>query len=70
MKGNTRRVELLIRNGADPALVTKEVDSPAELALRFGHPRSLTSSSRPDTRGGFTGSAAAGLARPSLILYI
>ncbi len=37
MKGNTRRVELLIRNGADPALVTKEGDSPAELVLRFGH---------------------------------
>lgn len=37
MKGNTRMVELLIRNGADPAMVTKEGDSPAELALRFGH---------------------------------
>jgi len=37
MKGNTRMVELLIRNGADPALVTKDGDSPAELALRFGH---------------------------------
>jgi hypothetical protein len=37
MKGNTRMVELLIRNGADPSLVTKDGDSPAELALRFGH---------------------------------
>ena len=37
MKGNTRMVELLIRNGADPALVTKDGDSPSELALRFGH---------------------------------
>lgn len=37
MKGNTRMVELLIRNGADPAMVTKDGDSPAELALRFGH---------------------------------
>lgn len=37
MKGNTRMVELLLRNGADPALVTKDGDSPAELALRFGH---------------------------------
>ncbi|MGQ0511375.1 MAG: ankyrin repeat domain-containing protein [Betaproteobacteria bacterium] len=37
MKGNTRMVELLLRNGADPSLVTKDGDSPAELALRFGH---------------------------------
>jgi len=37
MKGNTRMVELLIRNGASPALVTKDGDSPSELALRFGH---------------------------------
>jgi hypothetical protein len=37
MKGNTRMVELLLRNGADPAQVTKEGDTPVELALRFGH---------------------------------
>lgn len=37
MKGNTRMVELLLRNGADPAQTTKDGDSPAELALRFGH---------------------------------
>lgn len=37
MKGNTRMVELLLRNGADPALLTKDGDAPAELALRFGH---------------------------------
>ena len=37
MKGNTRMVELLLRNGADPAGSTKEGDTPVELALRFGH---------------------------------
>jgi uncharacterized protein len=37
MKGNTRMVELLLRNGADPSMVTKEGDTPVELALRYGH---------------------------------
>jgi ankyrin repeat protein len=30
-------VELLLRNGADPTAVTKEGDTPVELALRMGH---------------------------------
>jgi ankyrin repeat protein len=30
-------VELLLRNGADPTAVTKEGDTPVELALRLGH---------------------------------
>jgi len=37
MKGNARMVELLLRNGADPSMPTKEGDMPTELALRFGH---------------------------------
>ena len=37
MKGNGRMVELLLKNGADPTVVTKEGDSPVELALRLGH---------------------------------
>ena len=37
MKGNGRMVELLLRNGADPTVVTKEGDTPVELALRLGH---------------------------------
>ena len=37
MKGNGRLVELLLRNGADPTVVTKEGDTPVELALRLGH---------------------------------
>ena len=36
-KGSPQMVEVLLRNGADPALVTKEGDTPVELALRFGH---------------------------------
>jgi hypothetical protein len=36
-KGNPQMVELLLRNGASAALVTKEGDTPVELALRFGH---------------------------------
>ena len=36
-KGNPQMVELLLKNGASPALVTKEGDTPIELALRFGH---------------------------------
>jgi len=37
MKGNGRMVELLLRNGSDPTVVTREGDSPVELALRLGH---------------------------------
>ena len=37
MKGNGRMVELLLRNGAGPTVVTKEGDTPVELALRLGH---------------------------------
>jgi ankyrin repeat protein len=37
MKGNGRMVELLLRNGADPTVTTKEGDTPVELALRLGH---------------------------------
>ena len=36
-KGNPQMVKLLLKNGASPALVTKEGDTPVELALRFGH---------------------------------
>ena len=39
MKGNGRMVELLLRNGADPGMVTREGDTPVELALRLGHSR-------------------------------
>ena len=38
MKGSLPMIELLLRNGADPQAVTKEGDTPVELALRFGHP--------------------------------
>ena len=37
MKGSQPMVELLLRNGADAALTTKEGDTPVELALRFSH---------------------------------
>src|SRR5437899_678459 len=37
MKGNPPMIELLLRNGANPALVSKEGDTPVELALRMGH---------------------------------
>jgi hypothetical protein len=36
-KGNPQMVELLLRNSASAGLVTKEGDTPVELALRFGH---------------------------------
>src|SRR5690606_31011953 len=36
-KGNPQMVELFLRNGASPFLVTREGDTPVELALRFGH---------------------------------
>ena len=37
MRGSLPMIELLLRNGADPAGSTKEGDTPVELALRFGH---------------------------------
>ena len=37
MKGNPPMIELLLRNGADPGIATREGDSPVELALRMGH---------------------------------
>ena len=37
MRGNLPMIELLLRNGADPMLATKEGDTAVELALRFGH---------------------------------
>lgn len=37
MKGNGAMIEVLLRNGADPSLVTKEGDTAVELALRMGH---------------------------------
>ena len=37
MKGSVPMLDLLLRNGADPAQLTKEGDTPVELALRMGH---------------------------------
>src|SRR5882762_2693537 len=37
MKGTPTMIELLLRNGADPAITSKEGDTPVELALRMGH---------------------------------
>src|SRR6266850_3944444 len=37
MRGSLPMIELLLRNGADPAQVTKEGDTAVELALRMGH---------------------------------
>jgi hypothetical protein len=37
MKGNPAMIELLLRNGANPAMTSKEGDTPVELALRMGH---------------------------------
>ena len=37
MRGSLPMIELLLRNGADPTMNTKEGDSPVELALRFSH---------------------------------
>jgi len=37
MKGSVAMVGLLLRNGANAALTTREGDSAIELALRFGH---------------------------------
>jgi ankyrin repeat protein len=37
MKGSVPMLDLLLRNGADPTQLTKEGDTPVELALRMGH---------------------------------
>jgi ankyrin len=37
VKGNPQMVEMLLRNGANPALTTREGETPVELALRAGH---------------------------------
>ncbi len=37
MKGNPQMVEMLLRNGADPAQTTRDGDTAVELALRMGH---------------------------------
>jgi len=37
LKGSAQMVEMLLRNGADPALPTREGETPVELALRGGH---------------------------------
>lgn len=37
LKGAAQMVEMLLRNGADPALPTREGETPVELALRGGH---------------------------------
>jgi ankyrin repeat protein len=37
MKGNPAMIELLLRNGADASITSKEGDTPVELALRMGH---------------------------------
>jgi len=37
MRGNAQMVELFIRNGADVALLSREGESAAELALKMGH---------------------------------
>jgi len=37
MKGSVPMIDLLLRNGADPTQLTKEGDTPVELALRMGH---------------------------------
>jgi ankyrin repeat protein len=37
MKGNPAIIELLLRSDANPAMTTKEGDTPVELALRMGH---------------------------------
>ncbi|HUG76917.1 MAG TPA: ankyrin repeat domain-containing protein [Burkholderiales bacterium] len=37
LKGAVPMIELLLRNGADAAMLTREGDTPVELALRMGH---------------------------------
>ena len=37
MKGSVPMLDLLLRNGADPGQLTKEGDTPVELALRMSH---------------------------------
>ncbi len=37
MKGSVPMIELLLRNGADATVTTRDGDTPVELALRLGH---------------------------------
>jgi len=37
MRGNAQMVELLIRNGANVTILSKEGESAMELALKLGH---------------------------------
>lgn len=37
MRGNAQMVELFVRNGANPAMLSKDGESAAELALKLGH---------------------------------
>jgi ankyrin repeat protein len=61
MKGNGRMVELLLRNGADPTVTTKEGDTPVELALRLGHSEvaDILKAARMQMQGGETPAAEA-----------
>src|SRR5205085_11840709 len=52
MKGSLPMIELLLRNGADPGQVTKEGDTPVELALRMGHAEVADSLKRARQSGG------------------
>lgn len=62
MKGNGRMVELLLRNGADPSAVTREGDTPVELALRLGHSEvaDILKTARQQMQGGAPSAASAG----------
>jgi hypothetical protein len=62
MKGNPQMVELFVRNGANPAMTTKEGDSPVELALRFGHAEVADMLKRARQEGETTGNPAAPVA--------
>jgi ankyrin repeat protein len=58
MKGSSAMIELLLKNGADPAQTTKDGDTAVELALRTGHDEAadLLKQARQAAEGG----AAAG----------
>src|SRR5262245_11865899 len=67
MRGSLPMIELLLRNGADPAQATTEGDSPVELALRFGHAevadalkQARRAASTPDTDDDAAPAAAGG----------
>jgi hypothetical protein len=61
VRGSLPMIELLLRNGADPAQATKEGDTPVELALRFAHAEvadSLKQARRAAAAGGEVEEAA------------